>query len=208
MKKKSLALIAIAVVMVASIATAYTLAYFTDSKSKENVFTVGDVKIKLEEPSWTNDGTKKIIPNVPFDKDPFVTNTGDNAAYVRMKVTINHADLFKKDAANTILGTISSDWTLVDGNVTPDKDNNITYVYTYNTKLEKNNPTSKLFTTVTLPAEFTNKDMEELAKNGGFKITVVAEAIQADGVKDSAEAFKALDDQKDLANPNNTESPT
>gem|GEM_PF-6735624 len=45
MKKKSLALIAIAVVMVASIATAYTLAYFTDSKSKENVFTVGDVKL-------------------------------------------------------------------------------------------------------------------------------------------------------------------
>ena len=49
MKKKSILMAAIAVMLVAVLVVGGTLAYFTDTKAATNTFTVGDVKINLIE---------------------------------------------------------------------------------------------------------------------------------------------------------------
>ena len=49
MKKKSILVAAIAVMLVAALVVGGTLAYFTDTKAKTNTFTVGNVKIDLLE---------------------------------------------------------------------------------------------------------------------------------------------------------------
>lgn len=51
MKKKTILVAAIAVMLVAALVVGGTLAYFTDTDSKTNTFTVGNVKIKLLESS-------------------------------------------------------------------------------------------------------------------------------------------------------------
>ena len=51
MKKKSILMAAIAVMLVAVLVVGGTLAYFTDTKSADNTFTVGNVKIDLLESS-------------------------------------------------------------------------------------------------------------------------------------------------------------
>lgn len=51
MKKKSVLVAAIAVMLVAALVVGGTLAYFTDTKSADNTFTVGNVKIDLLESS-------------------------------------------------------------------------------------------------------------------------------------------------------------
>lgn len=207
MKKKSLALIVVASLMIASIATALTLAYFTDAKTATNTFTVGNVEIDLEEPNWQQPGVDdkvKINPGVPVDKDPFVTNTGANDAYVRVKVILSNASAFKAAAAkysitdlDTIFGGHNSGgkagaWAranIIDNTAA----NTLTYVYNYNETLAKDDETNYVFTTVTLPSVFDNEDLQAL--EGTFNIKVVAEAIQTDGFLDAAAAFAALDAQ-------------
>ena len=49
MKKKSILMAAIAVMLVAVLVVGGTLAYFTDTKAATNTFTVGNVKINLIE---------------------------------------------------------------------------------------------------------------------------------------------------------------
>lgn len=51
MKKKTILVAAIAVMLVAALVVGGTLAYFTDTKSADNTFTVGNVSIKLLESS-------------------------------------------------------------------------------------------------------------------------------------------------------------
>lgn len=52
MKKKSILMAAIAVMLVAVLVVGGTLAYFTDTKSADNTFTVGNVKIDLLESQY------------------------------------------------------------------------------------------------------------------------------------------------------------
>ncbi len=104
MKKKILALclcVALAVVAVGGA----TLAYFTDTKSAKNTFTVGNVKIALDEAKVDTAGTPvpsaarvqaneyHLVPGHTYTKDPTVTVLKDSEeSYVRMKVTFNNAD--------------------------------------------------------------------------------------------------------------------
>ena len=98
MKKKSILMAAIAVMLVAVLVVGGTLAYFTDTKSATNTFTVGDVKIKLDESNVNDpDGDRVtsneytgMLPGIQYKKDPVVTNTGKNGAYVRAVVTIEN----------------------------------------------------------------------------------------------------------------------
>lgn len=87
MKKKIIS-IALVVAMIAIIA-AGSFAYFTDTKSTDNVFTVGNVKIKLTEPNWENQGkidAETVYAGEALAKDPTVENTGKNPCFVRVKV--------------------------------------------------------------------------------------------------------------------------
>ncbi len=114
MKKKSILMAAIAVMLVAVLVVGGTLAYFTDTKSATNTFTVGDVKINLIEQERGENGLqdftqkKALYPivgsaqgeqdeyNMPVAKnyvDKMVTikNTGSEAAYIRAYFAIPSA---------------------------------------------------------------------------------------------------------------------
>ena len=49
MKKKTILVAAIAVMLVAALVVGGTLAYFTDTKTADNTFTMGNVAITLDE---------------------------------------------------------------------------------------------------------------------------------------------------------------
>lgn len=62
------------------------MAYFTDTDTATNEFTVGKVSIDLKEPGWTP--PTDITPNQEITKDPQITNDGKNSAYVFLQVKV------------------------------------------------------------------------------------------------------------------------
>ena len=81
-----------------------TLAYLTGTDTVNNTFTVGNVKITLDEAKVTTDGTPVVgadrvkaneyhlLPGHTYTKDPTVTvEECSDLSYVRMKVTFNNA---------------------------------------------------------------------------------------------------------------------
>lgn len=104
MKKKVLSIsLTIAILAVAIIGA--TLAYFTDKTDTEtNVFTVGNIAIKLDEPNWDpgedeqgNPLSAHILPSLVIAKDPTIT-VEDNSddAYVFMDLELNKYVSFLK----------------------------------------------------------------------------------------------------------------
>ena len=63
MKKKSILMAAIAVMLVAVLVVGGTLAYFTDTKSATNTFTMGNVKIKLDESNVNDPNGNRVTSN-------------------------------------------------------------------------------------------------------------------------------------------------
>lgn len=91
MKKKSIVLVATALMLMASLIVGGTLAYFTDTAEAENVFTMGGVEIELLEKQYGEEGAledfeddKILMPGVENKQDKIVSikNTGDSNAYV------------------------------------------------------------------------------------------------------------------------------
>lgn len=81
-------LLAIALVLSMTMAISGTLAYLTDRDSEANVFTVGNVEIDLTE-DFEQGAT--LIPGVGIEKKPYITNTGNNDAWVWLEVAIPSA---------------------------------------------------------------------------------------------------------------------
>ena len=76
--------------------TGSAMAYFTDSEQAKNHITIGKVDISLTEPNWDKVPDKEkenIVPGKELVKDPTITNTGINDAFVFMKVTVPAAEL-------------------------------------------------------------------------------------------------------------------
>ncbi len=204
MKKKVLT-IALSVALITAAVTGATLAFFTDAKTAENTFTVGNVAIILDEApveriadeygiaEWvTDDGSEritantyeKVYPGAVLPKDPIVWNTGASPAYVRVKVVILNAAQWGLDDVSAILNGLNmTDWTL-DG--TQSSEGAVTLTYSYNTVLAAGSDTGALFTAVSIP------DEAEALEN--FKINLMAEAIQAEGFADADAAWAAFDE--------------
>lgn len=128
MKKKTILVAAIAVMLVAALVVGGTLAYFTDTKDAKNTFTVGNVKINLIEQQRNEDGSalvafeqnKPLYPIVGsaqgakdkwgmpvaknyVDKIINVQNTGKSSAYVRVYVAVPTALVSSEGPADNIL---------------------------------------------------------------------------------------------------------
>ena len=222
MKKKSILMAAIAVMLVAVLVVGGTLAYFTDTKSATNTFTVGDVKIKLDESNVNDpDGDRVtsneytgVFPGIQYKKDPVVTNTGKNGAYVRAVVTIengmNWLGFYYDDASTfpqveafekLICNTLGTGWEIVGfKNVMSTQDHptsDTVVTLEYKGVLKAGGVTSAMFKNIMLPAKMTTNDITtRVAQNGVFHIDVVAQAIQADGFASWNDAFAAFDAQK------------
>lgn len=100
MKKKTILVAAIAVMLVAALVVGGTLAYFTDTKTATNTFTMGNVKIALNEQQKGENGpvpfvqNKQLVPGTSSDgnavsKIVTVTNTSEhNDAWVWVELKI------------------------------------------------------------------------------------------------------------------------
>lgn len=129
-------------------------AYLTDFEKVTNQFTVGKVDIEVSEENWKPEDNKKIEPGKVINKDPKITNTGINDAFVYMEVSIPMADVtaaadngsrLEKRMQELFSFESKKSWTKLDSKKIGD---NQVYVFTYNKILKPNETTETLFDTV------------------------------------------------------------
>lgn len=169
--KRGLVSKVLALTMVAAISVGATFAYLTDKKSVTNTFTVGDVKITVEEPKWNEPGAShEIAPNLSVAKNPSVKNTGKNACYVRIKVDYDKT-VFELQGLDV---GADKGW----------KDGGDGYYY-YKTPVAKDASTSDLFASVKM------LDTVKEGATANLDVVVNAEAVQVDGFSTVEAAFSA-----------------
>lgn len=213
--KKILALLLCAILLVGA-SVAGTLAYLTSQDEVVNNFTVGQVKITLDEAPVNEDGEKTsselkdrvqtndyhLLPGHYYSKDPQVHVLADSEdCYVRMFVTITKADewdticsKYGKSATDLFVGLNNTAWTYKSSTPGLAGENTRTYEFWYSSKVtdvpeNANLDLAALFQGLQMPNELTNEDLDTL--DDDFKIYVVAQAIQADGFDDDVAAFDA-----------------
>lgn len=214
-----------------------TLAYLTGTDTVNNTFTVGNVKITLDEAKVNTDGTPVVgadrvktneyhlLPGHTYTKDPTVTvKTGSDASYVRMKVTFNNAKEIialctDPEFADEVTGVENAyplirmvkfveanaaKWDgIIPDNMVETEDmladakyfaydktaDTLTYIFYYRETVTA--PTADvvlpvLFDTIKVPEWVTGEQLKAL---NDFRITVVAEAIQAGSFANAADAW-------------------
>lgn len=200
--KNSTKTIIISAALVSAMAIGGTLAYFTDKDSAINKIDVGQVTVDLTEPNWDSkpdtdkngvpDHAENVVPTQVISKDPKITNTGANDAYVYLKVSVPKANIFTANSDGTknpqavtqlFSYTINTGWTLLKTDTTDTKVN--TYVYGYNTKLSPTAATSTLFDNITFCNAIEGQGLENTVQN----IDVNAMAIQTENTGTMAQAF-------------------
>ena len=212
MKTRSKALLLTLCAVVLVIATVFgTMAYLTSTDEVQNTFTVGQVKITLDEAKANPDGSLvanadrvkansyKLLPGHTYNKDPMVTVLkGSEPSYVKMTVTFSKANeldaIFAPDGANLTSifnGYNATNW-IGKGNTKDAAANTRTYEFWYKETVDAPDADvalDALFDSITVPGEITN---EQLATIEGMTITVNAYAIQADGFANAEAAWVAF----------------
>ena len=209
-RSKALLLTLCAVLLVAA-SVLGTMAYLTSTDEVTNTFTVGQVKIELDEAKANPDGSLvanadrvkaneyKLLPGHTYNKDPMVTVlSGSESSYVKMTVTFSKANeldaIFAPggaDLTSIFNGYDAAKW-IAKGNTKDATANTRTYEFWY--KETVGAPTADvaldaLFDSITVPGTITN---EQLATIEGMTITVNAYAIQADGFANAEAAWAAF----------------
>jgi len=217
--KKALMMV-LSLVLVVALTIGGTLAYLTDRDSKTNVFTVGDVRIELNEDF---DQGATLVPGVNIEKEATVKNVGKNDAWVWVKIAIPAA-LDNDDASKNVIhfnftkeSVASGLWNWQDDAgawmIAEDVDiDNVLYnVYTvkYDTALKPNEETSepvmyKVYMDYHIDID-TNGDWYHVQNGVAEKIEwnsstppvmyVSAYAIQADGFTSADDAIAAYNTQ-------------
>lgn len=276
MNKRKLLTLAMSLSMVAILAVGATIAYFTDTDTVTNTFTVGNVSIELIEsqyhrvnagkgetteaepskggylwasnvklegttentPNYTTSGetwsgkyfsdaqieadaatykdengyfethSQNMMPGSNVRKNPYVKNTGSNAAYIRVRVLVP-VNLFD------VLDNGPSYWTSIalnEGEVTSeavetykksaDGYKNVTkvtrneveyyeYDFTYTDAVKSGELTFwNVWGNIAIKETATAEDLKEIES---FDVIFEADAIQADGFASAADAFAAFD---------------
>ena len=212
--KKKLTLVVTCIVLVAAMVIGGTLAYFTDTKTANNTFTMGNVKIALDETNVKDpEGDRvtsneyDVYPGQTVTKDPIVHNTGKNGAYIRATVNVynwmnlvaayypDFKETFPNDgykaALNLLVGELGEGWSVVDvvaGDTFTIGQFDAKFVLKYDGVLAAGADTTAMFQTVTIPAGIDNANASSFQS-----VKVVAQAIQADGFDTWTEAFNAFD---------------
>ena len=154
-------------------------AYLTDYEKVSTEFTVGNVDIERTEPEWQPEENKKIEPSKVIHKDPQITNTGTNDAFVYMEVSIPMANVEAAAENGERLGKkvqelfyfeAKDSWMQLSVQNTESRR---TYTYAYNKILKPQETSEALFDTV----KFLNLILGQLDGHT-FEIPVRAYAIQ------------------------------
>ena len=216
MKKKILVVALVVCVLVLSIASA-TIAYFTDTESATNTFTLGDVDITLSEINPAT-GVLAVVtgeegntgfqytnkyPGQTFAKQPTITNVAKDAAYVAGIITLGSGE---KASVNAQLKTDAEVKAFLAGGalnaatgystkIVRDTTADTITIYIIATAPLAKDGTVVLFENVVIPAGWDRAEMEKFAE---LTISVQAYAVQTAGF-DTAEAaieaaFSTTDD--------------
>ena len=218
--KKRITVICLAVCLAVVAITGASLAYLTDTDKADNAFTVGNVDIVLTE---NFSQYSKLLPAVGsaqagtlkngVEKEVFVTNTGSEAAYVRVHIAIpsildegdptfdagknvlhfNFSDASVADGkwnwSKAIGGSHTGNWNYYETTIDNVRYN--VYVVTYETALANGETTLDAMHQVYLDSKVTNEDIARINEelNDNWHMFVVAEGVQAAGFDD---AYTAL----------------
>ena len=221
-KSKALLLTLCAVLLVAA-SVLGTMAYLTSKDEVVNTFTVGNVKITLDEAKVDANGVAvtpaervkdneyHLLPGHEYTKDPTIHVDADSeACFIRAKVTLTNAKEWIAIAAkyaggkveNIIQGTDDDIW-WVSQPAIDEAANTVTYTFVYKNESHTDELGKRiwtkadgtdlvLFNKIVMPGNLTNDELKGVANT---TITVVAEAIQADGFETEAAAWAAFDAQ-------------
>lgn len=196
MKKKIVTVCLVACMALTAVAGG-TLAYFTDVQSAKNEFVSGNVALTLTEPTWESEGKNnaKLMPSNDIKKDPTITMTGTENAYVLAKIKLS-SEMYKvmqdyateKDESTATVDMMKK-WfqgfdTFVAGKKTYTEDSEKTLVIECGEQTK--GAILKLFEEVNVPEDMTT------AATGKPTVTVVAKAIQAEGFDDADAAYEEL----------------
>lgn len=211
MKLKKILTLACCAVLLVCISVGATVAYLTSADEVVNTFTVGAVKINLDEAKVDVNGEPvdpaqrvkannyKLMPGHTYTKDPTVTViAGSEPSYVKMTVTFSKAkelDAIFAAAGGANMTSIfngydSANW-LDKGNTEDASANTRTYEFWYKETVSA--PTADvaldaLFDSITVPGNITNAQLDTIKD---MTITVNAYAIQADGFGTADQAWAA-----------------
>lgn len=200
-KLRKILTLACSAVLLVCLSVGATVAYLTSSDSVQNTFTVGNVKIHLDETDVDLYGKKegetrvkkneyKLLPGHEYTKDPTVTvEEGSEESYVFMYVKASNVAALKQafpghegeDGTFLLQDFVdwNTAWNFVEANA------NGEYIFKYNATVDARNAKvvmPALFTTITIPGD---ADNAAIAKLAGLTIDVKAFAIQADGMTDA-----------------------
>ena len=211
--KKKLLIMSVAMVLVCAFAVGMTIAYLTSTDEVVNTFTVGNVRIKLDEADVDEYGrvpqgspaprvkanSYKLIPGHTYTKDPTVTVlSGSEESYIKMTVTVTKSDvlddIFAPNGAD--LTSIFDDYdgtTWIYKDITEDNENKTrTYEFWYKETVAAPTadvPLDALFDSITVPYTINNDQLKTIED---MTITVNAYAIQADGFGTAEAAWTAF----------------
>ncbi len=215
MSKKKILVAALALIVVATLSFG-TLAWFTDSDEITNDFMIAgsenndpddifsvDVWEDLTDDDVVDknqdDGEfKDVLPGDDWYKDVNVENTGAYPQYARVLVTVTEAHIWQEIFGEIyvplekIATDLSADFMPWSIEFNADEDT-LTYVLYYNADdgILEPDEYANLFTNVHIPEALDRDQAAEM--DGGFKITVVAEAVQTENVGINAvEAFATV----------------
>ena len=186
--RKAIALTVCAIVLV--VATVFaTVAYFTSKASVQNSFSIGKVKITLDEQKVGLDGKPvspasristgnqyKLVPSVKCTKDPTVhVESGSESAWIFVKVENGISAI--EDGTTIAQQITNNGWTLVSGKTD-----------IYYKSYDAANPVAdhKVFGDFTVKSTETDTTLSSYAS---AKINVTAVAIQKAGFNDVNAAF-------------------
>ena len=190
MNKKKLITTLGALSLAAILSVGGTVAYLTDQKETTNKFTVGKVEIDLDEPNWDENEHHDLLYGETVQKDPMITNTGVNDAYVYLEVQIPMASVITADDSGLLKNqgqavyqelfsfSKNENWTQISKSET---NGYMVYVYSYDKILAADESTNALFDTVT----FANVIEGQIDLNT-YNIPVEAFAIQTANTGDGS----------------------
>lgn len=207
MKKKKIFMLLAAISAILALTIGGTLAFLQSTAQAENIMTIGNVDIEVDE-EWDPGDADDLVPGESRVKAPSVRNTGRNEAFVRMYLTGNWIDYVYFNHDNITTSTSewgpNRPWLQIGELGAPG-----TYFYYYRalagsptgTAIEAQDATAPLFNRVTIREDLTEETQitgPAPFDDGRIWLVVNAEAIQAAGLYDDggnlpANAIEAFD---------------
>lgn len=159
-----------------------TSAYLkSDPRILKNAVSVGSVSVELTEPAWQPENAQNLTPAGSVPKNPTVTNTGRNDAWIFLRLSVSAKHIFAVDresgrklpAADTELFSFAAkeSWELIERT---EGENAVEYVYGYKKLVKPSEATEPLFERV----ELVNYLEGDLTADETLHINIRAAAIQ------------------------------